>query len=112
MVKPPSHYGQDGLLEDGLSLEIAPRRETTHDPCDPPPPPSVIEKASEVLDLIPGRLSYARVDVVLNPNKDHIYLMEIELLEPALWLDETSGKIFGDHILDCIREREGVRENI
>ena len=42
--------------------------------------------AERVLDTLAGPLLYARVDLVRNPSGDGFWLMELELIEPSLYL--------------------------
>ena len=78
----------------------------------------VIKKAGEILDLIEGRLPYARVDVVVGTRdvekndlegpfetEKILYLMEVELIEPSLYFEPSSAGVFGDLILNMVGER-------
>ena len=108
MVKSPSHDANDGLDENlGVGSAFSRKRKTTTVPCVPGA--DVIERASEVLDSIEGRVVYARVDVVLSDlrnvdERNVLYLMEIELIEPYLFLDRKSGEVLGKLILDRMGE--------
>lgn len=57
----------------------------THDT----PPPFVLKQAEKILELINEPLLYARVDGVVSGNK--FLLMELELIEPVLFLDKENG---------------------
>jgi len=48
------------------------------------PPEKILKQASEVIKALPQRLAYARVDGVMSG--DNFLLMELELIEPALFL--------------------------
>lgn len=48
------------------------------------PPPQVVAEAGKVLEQIPGRTLYARVDGCIVG--DHFMLMELEVVEPSLFL--------------------------
>jgi hypothetical protein len=52
-------------------------------------PPSALILAQAALAAAPGPLTYARVDVVRGEG-DGFYLMELELIEPSLFLDHAS----------------------
>lgn len=49
------------------------------------PPPEQIEEASRLLGLAPSVPAYARVDVVMRGST--MILMEIELIDPVLFLE-------------------------
>jgi hypothetical protein len=53
------------------------------------PPAEMMEESQRILDLVAGDLLYARVDVVDRPAG--ITLMELELLEPSLFLMTEPG---------------------
>jgi glutathione synthase/RimK-type ligase-like ATP-grasp enzyme len=56
---------------------------TTHE-CDPPE--GAEELARAALAAAPGKATYARVDIVRGVDGE-LRIMELELIEPALWLD-------------------------
>ncbi|MEL6255581.1 MAG: hypothetical protein AAFR87_26490 [Bacteroidota bacterium] len=64
--------------------------------------PKAIEQAQEILDGIEAAICYARVDGIMR--KDEFYLMELELVEPELFVAQypNSEKRFGDAILEMI----------
>lgn len=54
------------------------------------PPPGALELAQQALAAAPARATYARVDIV--PDDDGtLCIMELELIEPALFLDLAPG---------------------
>jgi glutathione synthase/RimK-type ligase-like ATP-grasp enzyme len=53
------------------------------------PPPRIVATARSILDSVPGRLLYARVDGVEVDGR--FVLGELELLEPSLFLGTDSG---------------------
>ena len=66
------------------------------------PPAFILQQAEKILDLIEEPLLYARVDGVVSENK--FLLMELELIEPALFLDEENGstQVFAQAMTDYI----------
>jgi hypothetical protein len=56
--------------------------------CDPPPGAEAVALAA--LDAAPCPALYARVDLVVG-NCGTLQVMELELIEPALWLDQESS---------------------
>jgi glutathione synthase/RimK-type ligase-like ATP-grasp enzyme len=72
-------------------------------PCHAPPP-GAIRLARQALAAAPARASYARVDVV--PDDDGVLrIMELELIEPALFLEHApdGGAAFTRAILESLR---------
>ncbi|MFL6729707.1 MAG: RimK family alpha-L-glutamate ligase [Sphingomicrobium sp.] len=68
------------------------------------PPPGAIELARQALAAAPAHATYARVDIV--PDDDGILrIMELELIEPALFLDHApdGGEAFSQAILNAAR---------
>jgi hypothetical protein len=53
------------------------------------PPASALKQAEKILDLIDEPLLYARVDGIVSENK--FVLMELELIEPMLFLEKENG---------------------
>ena len=60
------------------------------------PPAFVLGQAKKIIDLIDEPLLYARVDGVISENR--FVLMELELIEPMLFLGESSGETFANAI--------------
>jgi glutathione synthase/RimK-type ligase-like ATP-grasp enzyme len=58
-------------------------------PTTPPLPPALLEQAQRIVDLVDSSLLYARVDGLDVGGK--FQLMELELIEPALFLKSTPG---------------------
>ncbi len=56
------------------------------DRCDPPP--GSLELAKAALDAAPAATTYARVDIVVG-NDGQLQVIELELIEPALFLDKA-----------------------
>jgi glutathione synthase/RimK-type ligase-like ATP-grasp enzyme len=68
------------------------------------PPPGSIALAKQALAAAPARARYARVDIV--PDDDgRLRIMELELIEPALFLDYApdGGEAFTRSILSSVR---------
>jgi hypothetical protein len=55
------------------------------------PPQLALDQAHQILTLIPELLLYARVDGIISQNK--FLLMELELIEPVLFLRESKTAI-------------------
>ena len=53
------------------------------------PPQALIDQAQEIVDDVDAELLYARVDGVAQA--DTFVLMELELIEPALFFGATEG---------------------
>ena len=68
--------------------------------CDPPP--GSVEVALAALAAAPAPALYARVDLVLG-NCGSLQVIELELIEPALWLDRRAdaARLFADAILSA-----------
>ncbi len=66
------------------------------------PPEFAIEQAKKIISLIEEPLLYARVDGVISENR--FLLMELELIEPVLFLEQKNGsaKTFANAIMDFI----------
>ncbi len=66
------------------------------------PPSFVLSQAEKILTLIEGPLLYARVDGVVSENK--FLLMELELIEPTLFLETGNGsaQLFAQAMMDFI----------
>jgi hypothetical protein len=69
------------------------------------PPSFVVKQAEKIIGLINEPLLYARVDGVISENK--FLLMELELIEPMLFLEKENGsankfaKAMTDYIKNC-----------
>ena len=55
-------------------------------PCDPPPGAEALARAA--LAAAPAEAAYARVDMIAD-EAGQLRIMELELIEPALWLDHA-----------------------
>ncbi len=68
------------------------------------PPPGGIELAKQALAAAPARATYARVDMVRDTD-GKMRIMELELIEPALFLDHApdGGVLFSRSILTAAR---------
>ena len=66
------------------------------------PPPGGIALARQALDAAPSRATYARIDVVPD-DQGILKIMELELIEPALFLDksEKGGEMFVRAVLSA-----------
>ena len=69
------------------------------------PPDALIEQAARVVDRIEHELIFARVDGIERDNK--LYLMELELIEPFLYLghDPLAVERFGEAIISALNSR-------
>ena len=70
----------------------------------PPAPPGAVALARQALAAAPAKATYARVDMV--PDDDGtLLIMELELIEPALFLDYApdKGAAFTRSILNSVR---------
>ncbi|WP_155263181.1 ATP-grasp domain-containing protein [Sphingomonas segetis] len=69
------------------------------------PPPGGIALASQALAAAPAKAAYARVDIVPD-DEGTLRIMELELIEPALFLDHApdSGAAFTAAILSAARK--------
>jgi glutathione synthase/RimK-type ligase-like ATP-grasp enzyme len=65
---------------------------------EPHPPAQLIQQAGDVLNVVEEPLLYARIDGIVR--KDQFILMELELLEPALFfdVDPTAAARFCDRV--------------
>ena len=68
-------------------------------------PPSAIALAHAALARAPARAAYARVDMIMTDDGTW-QIMELELIEPALWLDLAPGSArrFGKAIRTAVEE--------
>jgi glutathione synthase/RimK-type ligase-like ATP-grasp enzyme len=73
-------------------------------PCDKPPA-GAIELAQAALAAAPAPATYARVDIVPD-DEGTLRIMELELIEPALFLSHSSdsGAAFSRSILSAVRK--------
>ena len=69
------------------------------------PPPGAVKLAQQALAAAPARATYARVDIVPDDN-GVLRIMELELIEPALYLDHSpdGGAAFTSAILSAVRK--------
>ena len=72
------------------------------------PPPGAIELAQRALAAAPAPATYARVDIVRD-DRGVLRIMELELIEPALFLDHApdGGEAFTRAILGAARTATG-----
>ena len=70
-------------------FRVQPHLGGTERPCEPPP--GGIELAHAALAAAPAEAVYARVDMVAD-NDGSLRIMELELIEPALWLQHAPDK--------------------
>jgi glutathione synthase/RimK-type ligase-like ATP-grasp enzyme len=72
-------------------------------PCEPPP--GAIELAKQALAAAPVSAVYARVDIIPD-DEGTLRIMELELIEPALYLDHSpdNGAAFTRSILSAVRK--------
>ncbi len=73
------------------------------------PPGSLIDQARRVARSVPGPFLYARVDGVARGG--NLVVMEVELIEPSLFLGFASGAPdrFANKIVEILRRRTAVR---
>jgi glutathione synthase/RimK-type ligase-like ATP-grasp enzyme len=87
-------------------FRVQPHLGGTTEPCAIPAGAEALAKAA--LAVAPGRTTYARVDMI--PDSDgRLMIMELELVEPALFLDQAPGsdRHFADAIISAAA---GARE--
>ena len=70
-------------------FRVQPHLGGTEVPCDPPP--GSIELARTALAAAPAPATYARVDMITD-EQGSLRIMELELIEPSLWLDLAPDK--------------------
>ena len=70
-------------------FRVQPHLGGTERPCEPPP--GGIELAQDALAAAPAKAAYARVDMVAD-DEGVLRIMELELIEPALWLQHAPDK--------------------
>ena len=68
------------------------------------PPKKMLALAAIVLNMVPGELVYARVDILRDVD-ERMYIGELELIEPQLFLDfdEQAPKRFASAILEQVK---------
>ncbi len=83
-------------------FRVQPHLGGSETPC--PPPPGAIELATAALAAAPAAATYARVDMI-EDEAGALQIMELELIEPALWLQHSPdhGKAFAKAINAAIR---------
>ena len=66
------------------------------------PPAAAFSLAEATLSVVPAPLLYARIDMIRDA-KDTFLLMELELIEPALYLSHApdDGSLFADAVFDA-----------
>ena len=67
------------------------------------PPPSALDIAQAVLAATPGRLTYARVDLIRHPDGT-LRVMELEAIEPDLFLEHApeAGAVFAAAVVRAL----------
>jgi glutathione synthase/RimK-type ligase-like ATP-grasp enzyme len=68
------------------------------------PAPALVELTGRLLEVVPGPTLYARVDVVSLHGSWHV--MELEVLDPRLWLDTVPAAL--DRYVDAVIARLGM----
>ena len=79
---------------------VQPHLGGSEQPC--PPPEGAIDLAHEALAAAPADAAYARVDMVRD-NEGRLAIIELELIEPALWLQHAPDG--GESFARTLRER-------
>ena len=76
-----------------------------------PPPPGSVELAQAALTAAPAPATYARVDVVVG-NDGELQIIELELIEPALFLDDApaAAERYANAVLAAARAPTGRRK--
>ena len=84
-------------------FRVQPHLGGTERPCDAPP--GGIALAQAALAAAPAEAVYARVDMVAD-DENVLRIMELELIEPALWLQHSPdlGAGFASTIMDTIKQ--------
>lgn len=80
-------------------FRVQPHLGGTEFPCAPPD--GAVELAQAALAAAPAKAAYARVDIVRS-NEGHLAVIELELIEPALWLQHAPDG--GERFAAAIRE--------
>lgn len=70
-------------------FRVQPHLGGTEVPCDPPPGSIALARAA--LAAAPATATYARVDMIAD-ERGELRIMELELIEPSLWLDHAPDK--------------------
>lgn len=84
---------------------VQPHLGGTEVPCGPPE--GAVELAKAALSAAPAEATYARVDMVRD-NDGALAIIELELIEPALWLQHSPDK--GAAFASAIRAAAGLEE--
>ena len=79
---------------------VQPHLGGTELPC--PPPAGAVELAHAALAAAPADAAYARVDMIRD-NQGELAIIELELIEPALWLQHAPDG--GESFAKALRER-------
>jgi glutathione synthase/RimK-type ligase-like ATP-grasp enzyme len=81
-------------------FRVQPHLGGSEEPCDPPPGAKALARAA--LSAAPAEAAYARVDMVAD-NEGQLRIMELELIEPALWLEHApdSGASYAAAIISA-----------
>jgi glutathione synthase/RimK-type ligase-like ATP-grasp enzyme len=68
------------------------------------PPDDAVSLAEAALGVVPAHCTYARVDI-LRDDDGELRIIELELIEPALWLDRASGAAtrFASAVVSALR---------
>jgi glutathione synthase/RimK-type ligase-like ATP-grasp enzyme len=80
-------------------FRVQPHLGGTEVPCEPPP--GSIELAKAAVAAAPAPATYARVDMIAD-DAGKLRIMELELIEPSLWLDLAPDK--GTAFVDAVRK--------
>ena len=70
-------------------FRVQPHLGGTEVPCEPPP--GAVELAKAALAAAPASATYARVDMLAD-EQGMLRIMELELIEPSLWIDLAPDK--------------------
>ena len=83
-------------------FRVQPHLGGTEQPCDPPPRAEALARAA--LAAAPAAAAYARVDMVAGAD-GQMEIMELELIEPALWLEHApdGGAAYAAAIISAAR---------
>jgi glutathione synthase/RimK-type ligase-like ATP-grasp enzyme len=84
-------------------FRVQPHLGGTELPCAPPPGGKALARAA--LDAAPAVAAYARVDMIAD-GEGQLRIMELELIEPSLWLEHSPdhGAAYAAAIISAARE--------
>lgn len=72
------------------------------------PDKEALKLAEHILEIIPKNHLYARIDLIKKPNSNQYYIMEVEMIEPAMFLrfSDNAASNFANAIRKIIRTQD------